>query len=124
VVAAPALRPTVFVVPDVTHAASDASERALREVRAVVARVLGAREATVYLFGSFAAGTQRRTSDIDIAIESETPLPRALLAKLRDALEESRVPYRVDVVDLAEASAELRERVRRTGRVWIERASA
>ena len=122
--AARALRPTVRVVSEVSHAASDASERALREVRAVVARVLGERDVTAYLFGSFASGTQRRSSDIDIALESASPLPRALIAKLRDALEESRVPYRVDVVDLAEASPELRERVRRTGRVWIERASA
>ena len=109
---------------DTSHRTSDASDRALREVRAVVARVLGARDATVYLFGSFASGTQRRTSDIDLAIESATPLPRTLLAKLRDALEESRVPYRVDVVDLAEANPEFCEHVRRTGRVWIEPANA
>jgi hypothetical protein len=102
----------------------ESSERALREVRAVVARVVGELDATVYLFGFFASGTQRQTSDIDIAIESPTPLPRALLASLRDALEESRVPYRVDVVDLSEADVEFRERVRRTGRVRIERASA
>jgi hypothetical protein len=49
---------------------------------------------------------------------------RALLASLRDALEETRVPYRVDVVDPAEVGPEFRERVRRTPRVWIERASA
>ena len=109
---------------EASRATSEASERALREVRAVVARVLGERDATVYLFGSFASGTQRRSSDIDLAIESATPLPRSLLAKLRDALEESRVPYRVDVVDLAEADPAFRERVRRTGRVWIEPANA
>ena len=101
-----------------------ASERYLDEVREVVLRSLGERAATVYLFGSFATGTQHRSSDIDIAIDSGTALPRALLAQLREALEESRVPYRVDVVDLSEADPAFRERVRRTGRGWIERASA
>jgi hypothetical protein len=96
----------------------------LAEVRQLVLRVLGGPIATVYLFGSFGTAAQHRGSDIDLAIDSPTSLPRALLARLREELEESRVPYRVDVVDLAEADPAFRERVRRTGRLWIERASA
>jgi len=34
------------------------------------------------------------------------------------------VPYRVDVVDLSDADAEFRERVRREGILWIASASA
>ena len=79
--------------------------------------------ATVYLFGSWARGTQRRTSDIDIAVEASTPLPPGVLARLGEALEESPIPYRVDVMDLASADAELRDRVRREGRPWIGSAS-
>lgn len=102
----------------------DGPEALLAEVRGVVLRALGGPIATVYLFGSFVSGARHRASDIDLAIDSPSPLPPALLARLREALEESRVPYRVDVVDLAEADAKFRERVRKTGRVWIERASA
>jgi predicted nucleotidyltransferase len=67
----------------------------------------------VHLVGSWARGTQRATSDIDTAIESSKPLPRALLASLREALEESTIPNRVDTVDLADADAALRDRVHR-----------
>jgi predicted nucleotidyltransferase len=78
----------------------------------------------VYLFGSWARGAQRPTSDIDVAIESAEPLPRALLASLREALEESTIPNRVDVVDLAETDAAFRDRVRREGIRWIASGSA
>jgi uncharacterized protein len=78
----------------------------------------------VYLFGSWARGAQRATSDIDVAIESAEPLPRALLASLREALEESTIPNRVDVVDLAETDAAFRDRVHREGIRWIASGSA
>jgi predicted nucleotidyltransferase len=97
----------------------------LERVKGIVRRVLGHTPADVYLFGSWARGAQRPTSDIDVAIESaEPPLPRALLASLREALEESTIPNRVDVVDLAETDAAFRDRVRREGILWIASGSA
>ena len=96
----------------------------LERVKRIVSRVVGQRPVDVYLFGSWARGAQRSTSDIDVAIESAEPLPRALLASLREALEESTIPNRVDVVDLAEADAAFRERVRREGIRWIASGSA
>jgi len=96
----------------------------LERVKGIVRRVLGHTPVDVYLFGSWASGAQRPTSDIDVAIESAEPLPRALLASLREALEESTIPNRVDVVDLAETDAAFRDRVRRDGIRWIASGSA
>ena len=45
-------------------------------------------------------------------------LPPGLLAELREALEESTVPWRVEVVDLSETDAAFRERVLKEGIVW------
>ena len=59
-----------------------------------------------------------------MAIDAATPLPRGVLATLRDALEESTIPYRVDVVDLAETDSDFRERIRREGVLWIASGSA
>jgi len=98
--------------------------RALERVREVVRRALGPHRAEVYLFGSWARGTQRPTSDIDLAIQTPEPLPPGVLAAVREALEESTVPYRVDVVDLAETDLAFRERVRREGILWIASGSA
>jgi len=93
-------------------------------VRAIVQRTLGRRPVAVYLFGSWASGAPHQASDIDIAVDAAEPLPLEILARLREALEESTVPYRVDVVDLSDADAEFRERVRREGILWIASASA
>jgi predicted XRE-type DNA-binding protein len=55
-------------------------------------------------------GVRVRLSVIDVAIDAAAPLPRGVVAALRDALEESTIPYRVDVVDLAETDLDFRER--------------
>jgi predicted nucleotidyltransferase len=92
--------------------------RALASVRRLVLEALAGCDARVYLFGSSATGAVRHASDIDVAVEPRGPLPAAALARLREALEESTVPYEVDVVDLGQASEAFRTRVRRGGVVW------
>ena len=62
--------------------------RALERVREITFQVLGDRDVRV------------RSSDIDGAIDPLRAVPSALLAGLRERLEESEVPYNVDVVDL------------------------
>ena len=55
---------------------------------------------------------------IDIAIDPLRALPSVLLAELRERLEESEVPYDVDIVDLSAASPEIRASVEREGARW------
>jgi predicted nucleotidyltransferase len=95
-----------------------ARARALERVREITLQVLGDRAVRVYLFGSSVTGRVRRSSDIDVAIEPRGILPAALLAELRERLEESEVPYDVDVVDLSVASPEIRASVEREGLLW------
>lgn len=70
---------------------------AIRPLKSVGARV--------YIFGSRARGDQRKFSDLDIAVESPTPLSLSFLAKIRSALEESDLPIKVDIVDMSELAA-------------------
>ena len=53
-----------------------------------------------------------------VAIDPVRALPSALLAELRERLEESAVPYDVDIVDLSLASPEIRASVQREGLLW------
>ena len=108
--------------PSRSYASKDAA--ILGCVKSLVSETLGERRANVYLFGSWASGTQRAASDIDVAVEPFEPLPPGLLARLREALEESTVPYRVEVVDLTETDAGFRHRVRSEGILWIGCKSA
>lgn len=79
---------------------------------------LAGRQARVFLFGSWARGEARRYSDTDVASLAAEPLPAGFLLDLQEALEASRVLYSVDLVDLADAPAALRERVLAEGRPW------
>lgn len=91
---------------------------ALEQVRAIVLQALDGHAAHVWLFGSSAAGDARPRSDIDVAIEGDGPLPGRLLIGIADALEESTVPYVVEVVDLWTAGDALRMAVYERGIRW------
>ena len=59
-------------------------------------------EERIYLFGSRARGEASEHSDIDIAIKSDRSLKDAL-ANARFVIEESHIPYKVDLVELSKA---------------------
>lgn len=70
----------------------------LAEVRAILAPRLppGVR---VDVFGSRAGGRVKRYSDLDLVLEGDAELPQALLSNLAEAFDESRLPFKVDLVD-------------------------
>lgn len=72
----------------------------------------------IYLFGSHAAGTSRRFSDVDVAVDAKTPILASLWADLREAIEDSTVPWHVDLVDLGQVDPEFRGRVISEGLPW------
>ena len=88
-------------------------------VRDIATRVLAGTGAKAILFGSRARGDARQWSDIDLAIEGGKDLPRDILSALREAFEESNILLNVDVVDLRDASAQIRSAVLREGVPWI-----
>jgi len=90
----------------------------VERVRTLVLDRLRDHPAAVYFFGSRATGEARHHSDVDVAVDARGELPRYVLAELREALEESTIPYRVDVVDLRDASLEFRQKVLREGILW------
>lgn len=55
--------------------------------------------AAVWVFGSRANGRARRYSDLDLAIDAGRRLTIDETAVLREAFDESDLPYRVDIVD-------------------------
>ena len=91
----------------------------LEEVKRLLHQGLKGHRVRVYFFGSRAKGCAHRYSDIDVAVLPREPLPPGTLSTIREALEESHVPYKVDLVDLSVADPEFRKRVIEEGVVWI-----
>ena len=70
----------------------------------------------IFLFGSRARGDASSHSDIDIAIKAEVSIGEKL-AEVRFAIEESQIPWKVDIIDLSQA-AYLQEVIEREGIRW------
>ena len=96
----------------------EARRRALDRVRELVLDAIGTSPAAVYLIGSCARGEAVTSSDIDIAIDPRPGFPQDLIGEIRYALEDSTIPYKVDVADLSMSGAEFRERVMKSAVAW------
>jgi hypothetical protein len=54
-----------------------------------------------------------------VAVLPAGSLPDGVLSEIREELENSRVPYRVELIDLAKASPGFASHVQRAGILWI-----
>lgn len=97
---------------------SNAREIILAKVREIVMNQLRGIKVKVWLYGSWARQEERRTSDIDVAIWSEDPLPMGVLSKLRSALDEAPILYPVEVTDLRESDETFIQQVLKEGIEW------
>ncbi len=68
-------------------------------------------DARAYVFGSRAHGGARRYSDLDLALEWERPLGLDLIGQIAEALSESDLPFKVDIVDLSLVEPAFRRRM-------------
>ena len=97
---------------------SVSSDRQLGRIRETVLAALDGIDATVYLWGAHARGAGRWSSEIELAIEADAPLPPDLLPALYKKLEKSSGPYTVDITDMAKANPPRVRLIHREGLVW------
>lgn len=90
----------------------------LQQLHQLIKNHIGDLKVKVYLFGSRAKGKQRITSDVDLAFLPLGKLPVNFFTELRELLEESNLPYRVDIVDLSQTDQTFREKILREGILW------
>ena len=90
----------------------DISPENWRIVRDILQRYVPDRE--VWAFGSRAKWTAKEFSDLDIAIIGDKPLSIALTADLREAFQESALPFKIDIVDWASITPSFRQVIQAT----------
>ena len=76
-------------------------------VREILQRYVPDRE--VWAFGSRAKWTAKEFSDLDLAIIGDTPLSIALTADMKEAFQESALPFKIDIVDWASITPSFRQ---------------
>ncbi|MDR2643036.1 MAG: nucleotidyltransferase domain-containing protein [Planctomycetaceae bacterium] len=75
----------------------DISEKELKIVLDIIVKL--APDCEVRVFGSRFKGTAKKYSDIDLAVVGTEKLGIKRLSELKEAFDESDLPYRVDVLD-------------------------
>ena len=85
-------------------------------IRQTLRKHLGA-STRVHLFGSRARKTARWNSDYDLWIDAE--LPAATLTAISEELDESFVPYNVDIVTTPKLKGRFGELVRQEAQPWM-----
>lgn len=109
---------------DTTHGSW--RETVLQQVKTIILNILDDTAADVYLFGSWARNEEKQSSDIDVALEFKTSGvdSQLIMINIREALEESTVPYRVDVVHMNTADAYIVEKIQKEGIRWTKLTNA
>jgi hypothetical protein len=90
----------------------------LEEIRQIISGSLEGYGARVYLFGSRASQNASTGSDCDVGIYTKQRLAPGILSSIREQLEESTIPYQVEIVDLSETSREFAAKVEQEGTLW------
>lgn len=72
----------------------------------------------IYLFGSRARGTNRPTSDIDLALDAGRKLSFLEIARARNVLDTLHLAEKIDVVDMHSIPQELKDTILKEGIEW------
>lgn len=86
-----------------------AVQTAEKEIKKIFQKYVDLKKHNVFVFGSRAVGRARKFSDYDIGIMDKKPFNSEKLALIREALEESNLPYRVDVVNFSTVSEKFKK---------------
>ena len=87
-------------------------------VKQIVLKHVPKNEFAVFLFGSRAASNSNSLSDIDVGIMGTKPLPTLIMADLDSNLEESIVPFKIDLIDFYQVDKAFRDEALSSIQIW------
>lgn len=87
-------------------------------VRQIVLKKVPLDKYLVFLFGSRVAGNAHAMSDIDVGFWGESNLPLMLKAEIEMEIEESIVPFRVDLIDFNQADSAFKQEALKKIIIW------
>lgn len=79
------------------------------QIKKTVKKYLPAENYRIFIFGSRATGKDQRFSDVDVGILGPKMIPGHMMVKIQEELENSRIPFKIDVVDFQKVSDQFRE---------------
>ena len=80
-----------------------------KEIKKIIFHFLNPLEYKVFIFGSRASGKAKKFSDYDVGIKGEKAIPGHIKVMIEEALEESDIPQKVDIVDFSLLSSNFKK---------------
>lgn len=88
------------------------------QIQKIIFKYLPSKDYRVFVFGSRATGRAKKWSDYDIGVEGKKPIPQQIIAKINEDLEESDIPYLVDVVDFLQVRDKFKKFALKDIKLW------
>lgn len=83
------------------------SKEHLELIKSILEKYLANKlKSKIYLYGSRSTGKNKNFSDIDLALKLNDQETNSLIAKIKNDLEDSELPYKVDLVNWDEIAKE------------------
>ena len=98
------------------------TDKYLLMLKEIVLSLIDQDKVVVFLFGSRASGHARSRTDVDIGLWSQETLPRQLYHRIRNAVDDSIIPYKVDIVDFTRVDPEFKIIALKDIEIWHEPA--
>ncbi len=83
----------------------------LATVRRILREQLTGTDTETLVFGSRVTGGATEASDLDLLLRSDQPIPLDMMSRLREAFEESDLPFEVDLMDERDLVESFRDRI-------------
>ncbi len=84
----------------------------------IVLSLIDKKTISVFLFGSRASRDERFDSDIDIGLWSEEKIDISLIREISDAIEESIVPFHIDIIDFSKVNSQFKKIATKNIIIW------
>ena len=95
----------------------DYEKKYINIVKDIVLSYINRSEHFVFLFGSRVNRNNKRTSDVDIGIMGKKPIGK-IYNKIINDIEESIVPYKVDVIDFSMVDEKFKKKAMANIEIW------
>jgi len=96
------------------------SNKYLNKLKTLISEYYRKEEATIILFGSRARREYSEHSDVDVGILTSGKPDNAKITLLKEAIEDSNIPYKVDIISINEASEDFKNEIMKDAIVWNE----
>ena len=93
-------------------------EKYLNMLKEIILSIVDTKKVMVFLFGSRISGHHSSSADADIGLLADERLSTNLYHKIRNAIDESIIPWEVDIIDFTRADQTFKEATLKDIVIW------